>query len=241
MQTGCEHNTSLWQPSTVAALPAVLYELRNMGFSVAHCVWSFEQLQASHSNDVPCFHMGPVNVHTCPQHCLRALQADPQHARVYGSFPYHRSSSVCLAAIHAGIIADEAGGTVLVEPFYPLTWNNDSSQTIFPHQSAFPTLSNGLLSLPVSAIEAVSVPSPLTSSSWTVRTRGLSGRQRQFAPFSPRAGHAHVSMEIVQGFIAGQQLIVGGHNETHYMNDVQASKTDSPSALHSQKHCYHCC
>ena len=171
MRTGCDHNSTFWR-AAIPFLPPIYYELHNTAFNLTHCLWTFAQLSASHYNDVPCFHMGLVNVHSCPQHCLRALSIDPDHARVYGSYPYHSASSVCLAAIHAGIITDEAGGGLFVERFYPETWNNDSSQTIFPHNSSASTLSNGVLTSPVSLIEDLPLPSPLTSHSWTVRTRG---------------------------------------------------------------------
>jgi hypothetical protein len=60
--------------------------------------------------------MMPVMIITCLQHCLRAI-ATSSSPLVLGSYPYHNSSSACLAAIHSGIITDEAGGGVFAERF----------------------------------------------------------------------------------------------------------------------------
>ena len=222
MRTGCQHNNTNWRPPS-PSLPPLLYEINNTAYNATHCLWTFTQLVDSHYDDVPCYYMAPVNVHTCPQHCLRALSTHPDQARVYGSYPYHANSSICLAAIHSGIISDDAGGSLLIEPFYPLTWANDSTQTIFPHNSSLPSLSNGVATLPISIIDPTFsplTPSPLSSHSYTVRTHGLGARQRQLAPFPPRSSHAHLRMDLQQGPVAGIHLIVGGHNATHYLNDV---------------------
>lgn len=48
----------------------------------------------------------------CPVNCLNTSSA------VYGSFPYHGRSSACLAAIHAGLINNTAGGGFFISRFY---------------------------------------------------------------------------------------------------------------------------
>ncbi|CEL94494.1 unnamed protein product [Vitrella brassicaformis CCMP3155] len=51
----------------------------------------------------------PTTIVSCPKHC----QAASATARVFGLFEYSAPSSVCLAAIHAGVISD-MGGNVAV-------------------------------------------------------------------------------------------------------------------------------
>lgn len=45
---------------------------------------------------------------TCPQYCLNT------EATVWGTTLYHEGSSVCRAAIHAGMIKDDLGGQITV-------------------------------------------------------------------------------------------------------------------------------
>ena len=206
-------NTSAARPH-VQRVDAVLYELGNTQYNATVCGWSFSQLLESHANDCPAFFLDALTVHTCPQHCLRYLEG-----RVYGSFPYHGNSSVCLAAIHAGVLSDEEGGGLMADRFYPLSWANDSTQTVFPHQSSRSSLSNGVLSLPVPH-DWHSVPAPLQSFSWTVRSRGAIERQRQQAPYSPRAGHVHYTYTWQVGELLATHLVIGGHDATQYLNDV---------------------
>ena len=85
----------------------------------------------------------------CPSDCLQQLSQDrhaglPKLYGVFGSFPYFSSSSICLAAVHAGIINDTLGGGVFVNRFYRHDWSNTSTQTIFPHESWRGSLSNGI-------------------------------------------------------------------------------------------------
>ena len=223
MGTGCHHNRTAYTPSTVAMPTAALYELGTSGYNATLCLFTFSQLQDAYQNSVPCYSLLPVMLITCPQHCLRALDTSPSPL-VLGSYPYHPSSSACLSAIHAGIVTNEAGGGVLAERFYPESWDEDSTQSIFPHGSHLPSLSNGVQTAAVPA-DAMRTPAPLDSFSWTVRSRGLSSGQRQRAPFSPRAGHTHLVLPQQQLGIVSQQLIVGGHNASHYFNDVYLFQT----------------
>ena len=212
-------NSAAWRQATVARPDPALYELGNTQYNATLCLYTFAQLQEAFTNHLPCYHLMPIMLISCPQHCLRAVDTSPSPL-VSGSYPYHNSSSVCLAAIHAGIISDEAGGGVFAERFYPLTWANDSTQSIFPHGSQAASLSNGVQTAAVPE-EATRTPALLDSYSWTVRARGLTSRQQQLAPFSPRAGHTHITLaRVVEPNFAGQHLIIGGHNATHRFNDV---------------------
>ena len=236
MMTGCSHTAANFRPSLVPRPSLALYDFGTQHFNATLCLLTFAQLQDAFSNSASCFHLLPLQVLTCPQHCLRVLNGSSHSPPlVLGSYPYHPSSSVCLAAIHSGIIAAEAGGGVFAERFYPETWANDSSQSIFPRGSHQASLSNAVQSAAVPD-EATLTPAPLDSYSWTVRSRGLGGRQRQIAPFPPRAGHAHLNFPLRQHNVSAQHLIVGGHNATHRFNDVwlYQSYHDSSSLLSSQ-------
>ena len=169
--------------------------------------------------------------HICPAGCLRnslALQAAlPSSSAssqstlpaVYGSFPYHSSSSACLAAVHAGVIDDAVGGNIQLTRFFRHDWSNSSTQTIFPFTSSTGTYSNGVQSVDVPA-SWYSVPSSAAESSWVVRGRGDRFVQHRIAPFSPRAGHGQ-SMYTITGYGGREVLLVmGGYNATHYLNDV---------------------
>ena len=160
-------------------------------YNATVCGWSFSQLLDSHANDCPAFFLDALTVHTCPQHCLRYLEG-----RVYGSFPYHSNSSVCLAAIHAGVLSDEEGGGLMADRFYPLSWANDSTQTVFPHQSSRASLSNGVLSLPVPH-DWHSVPRPaavlLLDGAQPRRDRAAAAAGSLLAACGTRALHVHVA------------------------------------------------
>ena len=197
-------------PLPTVAIPRVaLGWLNTTGFDAAGCSLSFEQFAAAHSDWVTCYHAPLINVHTCPQHCSRA------NASVDGASPYSGASSICLAAIRAGLINDSSGGAVLVDRFYPPSWNTTDS-------------------------------SSSSSTMWTVRSRRPQARQRQSAPFSPRAGHLHAWLYEEVQLRANWSLpqsalnrrtniatmatlnyslhfVIGGHNDTHYMNDVSAA------------------
>jgi hypothetical protein len=92
---------------------------------------------------------------------------------VYGSYPYHGNSSICLAAIHSGIISDEDGGWLQYGHFgayhQPEVADLRNAQAdagrltarvrfpphavisgyeLFPFNSSQPSLSNGVQSLP---------------------------------------------------------------------------------------------
>src|SRR5271156_5341961 len=42
----------------------------------------------------------------CPPRCV-SNSSGAAPPRVYGSYPYHNASSICAAAVHAGVITDE--------------------------------------------------------------------------------------------------------------------------------------
>ena len=302
---GCTDAALPWCGSRVDGLPPLspavsvprvsLGWLNSTDFDAAACSLSFEQFTAAHSDWVTCYHAPVFNVHTCPQHCLRAAN---DTVAVYGSFPYDEQSSVCLAAIHAGVINESSGGAVLLDRFYPERWtvtehrssagdsdggprravrgsgstsdgrrgemnlsavavtpspsssrlSPSSSPSLspaawFPHRSWQGSASFGVQSRAASQLQAVDADSGAgIGPSWTVRGRGLQPRQRQLAPFSPRAGHLHAwlypELQLRANWSTGLlarsptdfnyrstlnyslHFVIGGHNDTHYMNDV---------------------
>ena len=138
----------------------------------------------------------------CPANCTQQVltfdvgTSVSHFPPVYGSFPYHGRSSLCLAAIHAGLLSAEKGGGVFVSRYYPADWSNSSTQTIFPHTSSLGSTSNGVRSEDVDG-GWYSVPSNRSSEwSYTVRGRGDFVAQRQQAPWGARAGHLH---QLLQG------------------------------------------
>ena len=144
---------------------------------------------------------------------------------MYGSFPYHRHSSICLSALHGGLVEDARGGGVWFDVFLSQTWD-EAAIELYPHGAERGSSSMGLTSQPVSVL----TPEPLTlqSFSCTLMSRGTVFTQRRTAPWSARSGHVHVSSDdFVAGWSAGVtfpffafHLIVGGRNATAYMNDV---------------------
>jgi hypothetical protein len=154
---------------------------------------------------------------------------------IWGSFPYHPSSSICLAALHSGILNETLGSTVWVERFFSVEWDRHNV-TVYPYDSLNGSLSQGVQSHPVS--EAEMKPLTLQSFSCVVHSRGTVFSQRRIAPWTPRAGHQHISLNglvrvqyppayspsfnistVVQQSL---HLIIGGKNETHYNNEVWA-------------------
>ena len=203
------------------------------GFSAQGCTLTFADFVLAHATWFSCYHSSSVNVVTCPEQCLAAVPLS-SNASVYGSFPYHANSSICLAAIHAGVISAERGGGLFIDRFFPQDWSATETQTLFPLTSARGSLSHGVQSLDVPAA-ALLVPALEDSFSWTVRPRGIVPAQRQFAPFSPRSGHMHAWLypQLQQranwstgappgweSYRYNLHFIVGGHNATAYFNDV---------------------
>jgi hypothetical protein len=123
----------------------------------------------------------------CPAGCLAAARGRGSAALVWGSYPYHGSSSLCLSAVHAGVINDSAGGGVFVSYFHRHEWSDSKRQTIFPFTSAAGSFSNAVRSANVST-SWFNVLSNRTERSYTVRGRGELVVQRRQAPFSARAG-----------------------------------------------------
>ena len=212
---------------------ASLAHFNRTSFDPLTCTLTFADFVSAHSRWFSCYHTSSINVVTCPQRCLDAVPLS-SNAAVYGSFPYHTNSSVCLAAIHAGVIDNAAGGGFFIDRFFPQDWSDGPSQTVFPHGSSLGSLSYGVQSLAVPA-EALEVPAPLHSHSWSVRPRGVVAAQRQRAPFSPRSGHVHEWLYAAQqqranwstlapkgweSYRYNLHFIIGGHNDTAYFNDV---------------------
>ena len=188
--------------------------LNSSHFSAAACTLSFDQFTDAHSDWLTCYHAPVFNVHTCPRACLRAVHdLFLLNATVYGSSPFAGNSSICLAAIHAGIIDEVEGGAILIDRFYPETWqvtNHRSPSSVpralssaaalatwFPRESWKGSLSFGMQSNDVRMLPGSGGPyadndgAGSGTTSWMVRGRGLQPRQRQRAPFSPRSGHLH--------------------------------------------------
>ena len=175
--------------------------------------------QAMQQRDGP--QSGPYRF-PCPAGCINSTRGD-NNTRVIGSFPYHPSSSVCLAAIHSGLMDDAQGGTVWLSLFFSQTWD-EQAVDIYPFSSAQGSWSNGVQS------EAVLLPSPptLDDFSCVVHSRGTVFNQRRQAPWSARAGHVHVAYDganLIGGPRVGFHLIAGGRNATHYLNDVHVYVT----------------
>jgi len=198
-------------PSILPVQPVLAY-LHNRHYNRTICQWTFEQFELSYELELICFNMPRVNVHTCPMHCLRALDHPASH--VYGSSPYHANSSICLAAIHGGVLLNEEGGGLFLNRYLPQDWSNSSTQTEFPFGSTAASFSNGVQSEEVPA-DWVNVPAKRTDYSWTVRSRGVVANQRQTAPFAPRFGHFHLRLSRI-----ASHFIIGGTNGHDYFNDV---------------------
>ena len=214
--------------------PALAY-LNATRYDAYACSLTFAQHAAAHADWVTCFHAPVPSVHTCPVECLGALPG----AAVYGSHPYDSNSSVCLSAIHAGVLNASTGGAVHVARFYPQDWSASNTQTIYPDASASASLAHSIQSAAVPP-SARPLPAPLTSNSWTVRGRGPLPRQRQHAPFPARSGHVHAwlypELQLrlnwsrafdhwdpyeAAFFNHSLHIITGGRNATgHYLNDV---------------------
>ena len=244
---------------TVLLPPPALAHLRSTNFSLPACLLTFAAFTDGHRDWVSCYHAPRVNVHTCPRSCLQSIGLAPALARVYGSGPYAAASSICLAAIHSGLVDDARGGAVHVDPHFPLDWSNSSTQTIFPLHSREGSLQRGVNSSQVPPEWVGPEPSPLSSHSWSVRRRGVTPRQRQMAPFPPRSGHVHATLfpqlQLRANWSTGAStwgrdvslmqstlnyslhLIIGGRNDSHYLNDawlfhsLTASAWDDPSAV----------
>ena len=167
----------------------------------------------------------------CPPNCLAESRRN-ESMQVYGSFPYRGRSSVCLSGVHAGVISDRAGGGLYVSYFFRHSWGQDASQSIFPFSSSSGTLSNGVQSYNVTH-GRYSVPSSAAEHSYSLRARGDLVVQRRRAPFPPRAGHVHQRWKMRNQLQASQvdlpnpqeriyeiHIVMGGYNESHYMNDV---------------------
>ena len=189
-------------------------------------------------------------VHRCPLKCISATvntTTPPTPTKgagaVYGSFPYHSASSICLAAIHCGVISDSSGGSVFISRFLRQDWSDSPTQTVFPQRSAYGTQSNGVVSLNVST-GWYTQPADEWEASFTVRGRGDFVSQRRTAPFSPRAHHSHVFWADPYNLNASHwlsqlrpHLIVGGYDGTQYL--VSSLHCTQPSQLSAHSH--RCC
>ena len=175
----------------------------------------------------------------CPAGCL----SSPTRGKVMGSYPYSASSSVCLAAIHCGLVNASLGGAVFVSRFYRHDWSNSSTQTIFPFDSAFGSFSNGVLSGDVDSA-SFAVTSDGGDFSFVVRGRGELVTQRRTALFPARAGHVHATLPLktFPSFNLGTpdwwvfrsyHVIIGGFNGTSYLNDVWVAEPSNLTSLQS--------
>jgi hypothetical protein len=184
-----------------------------------------------------------VRTKCCPPRCIDVIAAAASSnasfipPTVYGSFPYHANSSVCLAAIHSGIITNDDGGWVqygrfgayhqpvlidLTDPnadpgrlldasgHYQQLWANISMDDLYPFNASRPSLSNGVQSAAVPYLSDLSV----LAYSFVVYGRGTMTPAPAVAPFSGRSGHAH---ETIVGSRGAIHIIVGGRNATHYL------------------------
>ena len=216
--------------ASMPPIPAVVLDFQNnTQYRLQPCQYTFAQHEAGWARYRSCFHAARAALHTCPRDCTRAYVDDPTRTHVLGSYPYHANSSICLAAIHSGVIRADTGGGVFLDRFWPEDWSNTASQSIFPRGSHLGSLSNGVHSeaVPDSALRT---PAPLLNYSWTVRTRGVVANQRQVAPFDPRAGHVHAVLPFFPGGNWRPQrmwphhlhLIIGGMDPSlgRYFNDA---------------------
>ena len=181
----------------------------------------------------------------CPAGCLGLTAGSG--AAVYGSYPYHANSSLCLAAIHCGVISEAAGGwlqcgrfgayrqPVLLDLTSPqpdvsrvLSANGSyravvadiSGQELFPFNSSLPSLSNGVQTLHAAAGDGCPSCTELRNTSaadasWVVWGRGVLVPAPAIAPWPARAGHLQAAL-----LYSGIWLVVGGRNDSHYLNDV---------------------
>ena len=200
--------------------------------AVDECALSFSSFDSS----LVLFQFRTV-AHHCPADCPALLvnSSSTSSSYVYGSYPYHGRSSICLAAVHSGLIDATPGGSVFVNRFYRHDWSSTAS--IFPQHSAAASLSNGVRSRPVPPAWS---PEPAGSDDWsyTVRGRGEWAVQRRSAPWSGRSGHLHTSLSTATrsltttNHLLETQLILGGYNGTSYLNDVWISQRDNASSPH---------
>ena len=193
--------------------------------SVSSCWTTFTAIdKATHLLEYRSF------AHYCPPRCLH--HAPPSSNTnssgvVYGSYPYSPSSSVCLSAIHCGLLNVTVGGSVFVSRFYRHDWSGGETQTIYPFSSSQGSTSNNVSSVDVPPT-SFDVPSNGSVYSFVVRGRGEIAVQRRSAPFPPRSGHVHAAFSPKYGaalpppwpLFNSWSLIIGGHNGSHYLNDV---------------------
>ena len=214
----------LFSLTTCSSLPFPLHHAP----SPSSCTATFADIDAL-TDDVLAFR---TVAYLCPPNCL--LSPTPsQPPLVQGSYPYSPASSICLSAIHSGLLSPTAGGSVFVSRFYRNDWSNTSSQSIYPYTSAQPSTSNGVSSQAVPPT-SYTVPSTAEEFSYTVRGRGELVRQRRLAPFPPRSGHLHVAFPDYSLFTFSlgprtpypdYHLIMGGYNSTAYLNDVWVAES----------------
>ena len=221
---------SSYSVTQLLLLPLLLLLLCLCGLSPAAalspldaCLTNFTQLDATNA-----YFVFRTVAFACPAGCLSVDDG----SRVQGSYPYSGASSICLSAIHCGVLDASLGGSVFVSRFYRADWSGGDTQTIFPHNSSIGVLSNGVNSSAVPS-GSYTVPSTGSEYSYVVRGRGELLVQPRVAPFPPRSGHLHAVWPTQpRGFLADTQrlyysfhLIVGGFNGSHYLN-VSAHSTD---------------
>ena len=196
-------------------------------WNASACNTTFADLDTA--SIIPLFNYRTVAFY-CPPLCLNFSSPSSSSAPlVYGSYPYSANSSICLSAVHCGVINNTLGGSVFPSRFYRHDWSNTTAnQTTFPFTSAIGTTSNNVTSLDVSASQPAA-PSNGSQWSYVVRGRGEFVQQRRLAPFSPRSGHSHVGFTPFSSGVLQDQpaplyysvhIIAGGYDGAHYLNDV---------------------
>ena len=251
-------------PRSPLPRPALAH-LNTTAFDRYACAFTFAQYEEAHADWATCFHAPVVSVHTCPRDCVQAMRASTNSSItapvVFGSGPYHHSSAICLAAIHAGAIDAQQGGAVHAYRFWPADWSGSATQTLWLGQAAEGSVRHGVASEAVPASETVT-PADEQSYSWQVRRRGSAARQVQRAPFSPRSGHVHAvltpqlqlranwtvsgyrtwggveygSMDLVPSFNYSLHFVIGGRNDTHYLNVSHMRTTAAGDARRQPGH-----
>ena len=91
---------------------------------------------------------------SCPANCSTV-----RNLTLFGSGPYSDSSSICLAAIHRGLLTEDLGGTVRINRF--IGPSTDSLLDLYPAASANASMRFGIQSTPVN-LSALTV----NSQSW---------------------------------------------------------------------------
>jgi hypothetical protein len=208
----------------------------------------------------------------CPAGCLQFVQrARRDHdgvsgfsslppsahvAAVYGSWPYHPRSAVCLAGIHSGLITEAEGGWVMFDAFpayhqpvvldmtqpaadtarllsngstYSPLRVNVSGLELFPFNSSLPALSNGVQSLHAAEAWAVGLRQLPNVSITEVSMITFARGSIVAAVARPpfSARSGHLQVAVTAGSLLFH-LVIGGRNGTHYLVSQAAHSSQAP-------------